>query len=198
MAKSKAETETESQVILSMERVPGEFFDRGRPPMNYDKDTGDAICMLVALGWSMRKIKAEGESATGFFIPSLNVVFRWLRENEEFNEQYARARDEQMEYFSEEIMDIADDGRNDWMEIYNNEGEQVGWKINGEATMRSKIRVDVRKWLMSKRLPKKYGDKLDLTSDGKRLTTAPLVVSEIKPRENNTNANAEIETEAGS
>lgn len=190
--------ESEQQVKLSMERVPGEFFDRGRPPMEYDAVTGDAICMLVALGWSLRKIKAEGENATGVYIPSLDVVFRWMREVKDFNEQYARARDEQMEYFSEEIMDIADDGRNDWMEIYDSKGDQIGWKVNGEAVMRSKVRVDVRKWLMSKRLPKKYGDKLDLTSDGERLTTAPLVVSEIKPRANNTNADPQTQTEASS
>lgn len=166
--------------------------------MEYDAVTGDAICMLVALGWSLRKIKAEGENATGVYIPSLDVVFRWMREVKDFNEQYARARDEQMEYFSEEIMDIADDGRNDWMEIYDSKGDQIGWKVNGEAVMRSKVRVDVRKWLMSKRLPKKYGDKLDLTSDGERLTTAPLVVSEIKPRANNTNADPQTQTEASS
>lgn len=33
----------------------------------------------------------------------------------------------------------------------------------------ARVEIDTRKWLASKLLPKKYGDKLDLTSDGKAL-----------------------------
>lgn len=33
----------------------------------------------------------------------------------------------------------------------------------------ARVEIDVRKWLASKLLPKTYGDKLDLTSDGKAL-----------------------------
>lgn len=35
----------------------------------------------------------------------------------------------------------------------------------------ARVEIDTRKWFASKFLPKKYGDKLDLTSDGKALPT---------------------------
>lgn len=68
---------------------------------------------------------------------------------------------------SEEILDISDDGSNDWMEV--NYGEHTAWKTNGEALQRSRLRVDTRKWLMAKMKPKVYGDKLDMTTNGKDL-----------------------------
>jgi hypothetical protein len=64
---------------------------------------------------------------------------------------------------TEEILDIADDGSNDWMEKLDKDGKSVGWAVNGEAVQRSKLRVDARKWIASKLKPKKYGDKLDTT-----------------------------------
>lgn len=37
-------------------------------------------------------------------------------------------------------------------------------KYNGDAVQRSKLRVDARKWVAAKLKPKKYGDKIDVTS----------------------------------
>lgn len=136
----------------------------GRPTV-YTKELADTICEKIALGDSMRTVcKADG-------MPAMSTIFRWLRDDKDFQEQYARACEERTEAFSEDILDIADDGTNDWMEINRNGHES--WELNGEALQRSKLRVDTRKWIMSKMKPKKYGDKLDLTSDGKVLP-API------------------------
>ncbi len=68
---------------------------------------------------------------------------------------------------SEDILDIADDGSNDLMTIQKGNTE---YEIeNKEVTNRSRLRVDTRKWLMSKMKPKKYGDKIDHTTNGKDL-----------------------------
>lgn len=75
-------------------------------------------------------------------------------------EQYARAKEIQAEGFAEELMDIADDGTNDWMEKLDKDGKPIGWMLNGEHVQRSKLRVDTRKWVASKLLAKKYGDKI--------------------------------------
>lgn len=100
-------------------------------------------------------------------------MFKWLREHKLFSEQYTRAKQEAADAMAEDILDIADDGHNDWME--RNYGEDTVWVTNGEALQRSKLRVDTRKFLMAKMKPKVYGDKLDLTSDGKALPQ-PIVV----------------------
>jgi hypothetical protein len=45
------------------------------------------------------------------------------------------------------------------------QGDDTGWLVNGENLQRSRLRVDTRKWLLSKALPKIYGDKLALGGD---------------------------------
>jgi hypothetical protein len=73
-------------------------------------------------------------------------------------QQYARAKEAQADAFAEEMLDIADDGTNDWMT--KRFGETEVEMPNPEVLQRSKLRVDTRKWLMSKLQPKKYGEKL--------------------------------------
>jgi hypothetical protein len=99
-------------------------------------------------------------------MPNRATVFRWLSKFPEFSDQYARAREAQAEALADEILQISDEGQNDWMEKYNQKGEAVGWQVNGEAVLRSKLRVDTRKWIASKLRPKKYGEKVDLEHSG--------------------------------
>lgn len=110
-------------------------------------------------------------------MPSVTTIFNWFRTRPEFLEQYTRAKEESSDAMADEVLDIADDGTNDWMEI-NMKGQGSYWKVDQEAVQRSKLRVDTRKWLMSKMKPKKYGDKLDLTSGGEKLPT-PLLANVI-------------------
>jgi hypothetical protein len=129
-------------------------------PSTYNQETADIICSYLAEGMSMRRIeKIEG-------MPSITAMFKWLRTHEEFAQQYARAKQESTAALFEEMSDIVDDGTNDWMEDQYMKGKSPGWKVNGEAVQRSKLRWDDRRWKLSKLMPKKYGDKLDLTTDG--------------------------------
>jgi len=124
-------------------------------PSIYTQDLADDICALIVMGKSIRTICAEEG------MPSIQTLFRWIRENKEgFREQYARAKEEQADALAEEMLDIADDGKNDWMEKFSSDGESLGWFLNGEHVQRSKVRLDTRKWLASKLKPKKYGDRL--------------------------------------
>lgn len=91
---------------------------------------------------------------------SRGIVMDYIRENEDAANRYARAKDAQMDYLAEEILEISDDGSNDLMTIVKGDVEYE--QENKEVTNRSRLRVDTRKWLMAKLKPKKYGDKLDL------------------------------------
>lgn len=71
--------------------------------------------------------------------------------------QYARAREACAHAIADDILEIADNGKNDWMETHGD--DDAGWKLNGEHVQRSKLRVDARKWLLSKISPRQYGDK---------------------------------------
>lgn len=121
-------------------------------PTDYTPEKADEICALLAEGISLRTICLDDD------MPSKSTVFRWLRLHSEFSDQYARAKEESADALTEEMIDIADDGTNDWMERLNAEGQSLGWQVNGEHIQRSKVRIDTRKWVASKLKPKKYGE----------------------------------------
>ncbi|ANH05030.1 hypothetical protein [Shinella sp. HZN7] len=139
--------------------------------MTYTDEIANTICERIADGESLRSICDDKG------MPSRSAVFRWLSGNEDFRDQYARAREVQADAIFDDILTIADDGTNDWMEKKNAEGETIGWMENGEAIRRSQLRIDARKWMAAKLRPKKYGDKIDLTHAGP--DGAPVVFQNI-------------------
>lgn len=117
----------------------------GGRPSEYTSEMADRICDLIASGESVSKI-------AGFAgIPVQDTIYRWIREHAEFSEKYTRAREQQAEVLAEQIVSIADDESKD---------------VDGDAVKRSHLRVEARKWVAAKLLPKKYGDKLDLNVSG--------------------------------
>ena len=123
-------------------------------PSDFTPEIADAICERLADGESLRSI-CDAED-----MPNKATVFRWLASRQEFRDQYAHARAAQADSHADDIIDIADDGRNDWMERHDSEGANVGWRENGEAVRRSQLRIDARKWVAAKLKPKAYGDKV--------------------------------------
>lgn len=124
-------------------------------PSTFSQKLADVICERLIEGESLRRICLDDK------MPNAGTVCRWLGENEAFREQYALAREAQADTLADEILDIADDGSNDYM------GDDE--KYNGDAVQRSKLRVDARKWVAAKLKPKKYGDRIDVTSGNEPL-----------------------------
>ena len=127
-------------------------------PSKYSKKLSDEICAQLADGKSLRTVCLPDD------MPDKATVFRWLRTNEEFRDQYARAKEESADALTDEMLDIADDGSNDWMKRHGKDEEDY-WVVNGEHVQRSRIRIDTRKWIASKLKPKKYGDKTVIAGD---------------------------------
>tara|TARA_R110000851_G_scaffold165169_2_gene309947 strand:+ start:155923 stop:156429 length:507 start_codon:yes stop_codon:yes gene_type:complete len=133
---------------------------------NYTPEIAREICERLAAGESLRSICREDR------MPDDSTVRSWVLSNshENFTERYLLARDSGMDTIADELLEISDDGRNDWM--VSNDPDNPGYKLNGESVQRSKLRVDTRKWYLSKIAPKRYGDsaRLALTGpDGERL-----------------------------
>jgi hypothetical protein len=85
-----------------------------------------------------------------------------------FREDLYRAREVRGDFtFGEQILDIADDGRNDWVEAKN--GRLVP---NKELVLRSKIRIEVRQFHMSRLHPTQWGERqeIDIKNDWALLT----------------------------
>lgn len=93
-----------------------------------------------------------------------NSFYEWVRSDKELGDKYARARELQAEYLADQIIEIADDGTNDYMTI--TKGDEAYNVEDKEVTNRSKLRVDARKWKASKLAPKKYGDKIETQLSG--------------------------------
>ena len=109
--------------------------------------------------------------------------YEWIRTNEDFAKRYARAKEDQADMLIEEMLEIADDTHNDTMLIPDGGGGMKEVE-NKEWVNRSRLKVDVRKFIASKLKPKKYGDKIDITSDGEKVSVAPILVLDNQTKEN--------------
>jgi hypothetical protein len=145
---------------------------QGRPT-DYTRELADRICADIAIGISVRTI-CNDES-----MPCVSTIFNWLRTHNDFLQQYERAKEIQADALAEDILDIADDGTNDWMAREDKDGNNIGWQINGEHVQRSRLRVDARKWIASKLKPKKYGDKVNVEATGKDGAPLPPAVVQV-------------------
>ena len=137
---------------MATKRTKAEAPKKMGRPSSYTQQVADIICERLMDGESLRSI-CEAEE-----MPSRMTVFRWLQANQAFRDQYAHAREVQADTLADDVLDIADDGRNDWMERRGE--EDAGWVLNGEHVQRSRLRIDARKWKAAKLAPKKYGDKV--------------------------------------
>jgi len=93
---------------------------------------------------------SEGESLRAICrdpgMPSEGTVRGWaVRDVDGFSDRYRGARQMLMEYWADQIVDIADDGELDPRD--------------------RQIRTGVRQWLMSKLAPRRYGDKVQIGGD---------------------------------
>ena len=101
-------------------------------------------------------------------MPSKSTVFRWLKSDEEFSDQYARAKAEMADSLFDDILAIADNREND---------RDEDGRADVDHIQRQRLRIEARKWMAGKLKPKVYGDKIDHTSsDG---TMRPSIIRQI-------------------
>lgn len=124
--------------------------------VRYDKKILAKICTGLSVGKSLKKVCYEQAV-------DMNTVWRWLMDYPEAKELYDNAKRESGEAMGEEMLEIA--------EIDVVVGDD---KSDNARVQQQRLRVDTRKWLMSKLMPRKYGDKVDITTNGKDLPT-PLL-----------------------
>ncbi len=135
-----------------------------------------AICKAICDGI------ASGKSARAMCIEvgiTQKTFWSWLNSDEELVKQYARAKELGYDIMAEEIIDIADDSGSDTKT--RADGSEY---IDNEAVQRSRLRVDARKWYLSKLAPKKYGEKVTAELQGgdpDKPITHSIAVTFIRP-----------------
>ena len=120
-------------------------------PTKFTPELAEQICELLAIGKPSREVCKEVGIAD-------SALYRWLQQDVEFQEQYARARERQADFYVNEIIEIADELQID----ATYKGEEISLDVSSSAVARNRLRVDSRKWIASKLAPKKYGDKMQV------------------------------------
>lgn len=138
----------------------------GRPSICTPELTGE-IFSRMSEGESLRSICRDDA------MPNIGTVLRWIAHDTILSKQYDAAMEQRAEAMFEEMFEIADETKLDTIET------ETGERPNAEWISRSRLRVDVRKWALSKMMPKKYGDKVVLAGDPEQplRTEATLNVS---------------------
>jgi len=121
-------------------------------PSSYSEELADEICLRLSYGEGLVKICKDEH------IPARSTVILWLLKNKTFSDKYAQAREAQADFLLEELLDIADATEGDM--LLDKDGNPTG-KVNHENINRSRLRVDTRKWVITKLAPKKYGDRVE-------------------------------------
>lgn len=122
--------------------------EKGRPT-KYTNELAETICNRIANGESVRSI---GRDDT---MPVASTIFDWALHNDDFSEQYIKAKEIGAEVEAEEMDEIA---------------------INEEDVARAKLRIETKKWNLSKKLRKRFGDNVDVTTGGEKLPSPILNV----------------------
>jgi hypothetical protein len=135
--------------MATPKKKPEDKLKAGRPTL-YSEKLAALICERVATStFGLARLCELNDD-----IPEKSTINLWRYKYPEFSAQYAQAKLKQADLLAEEILDIADDGTNDWMQSFGEDGD-VAYKLNGEHVQRSRL----RKFLAAKLLPKQYGEK---------------------------------------
>lgn len=109
-------------------------------PSEYTPEMADLICQRVReCGTLLEAVEKHRE------LPASPTIYRWLSQNEDFRAKYTRVREDVMEMWADEIVAVANDST-----LEPND---------------RRIKIDTKKWLMSKIAYRRYGDKLIHSGD---------------------------------
>ena len=132
----------------------------------------EKVCMRVEDGEPVRQILEDDDVFS-------RTVFYKLLEQKDKSERYTRAREIRADKIFEEILQIADKQNEDV--IRTAEGDI----INHNVINRNRLQIDARKWVLSKMLPNKYGDKTKIEHESPDGSMAPVIQLNYKGKDIN-------------
>jgi hypothetical protein len=132
------------------------------------------VCERITTGESVSSILRPGNQ-----IVDKSTFFEWLAKDEEKSNRYTRACEARADLVFDQIMTISDATADDII----TDPESGAEITNHNVIQRDRLRVDARKWMLSKMNPKKYGEKIqqDHTTNGKDIMPAINVYNQGPP-----------------
>ena len=119
-----------------------------------NREKADIVLERIRNGMSLIKATAGND-------PCSDSAFEdWCRKDPQLAGDYARAREERADRIFENLTNIA----------YTEPNVDEHGKVDSGWVQLQKLKIDTHKWMLGKMQPKKYGDKIDLTSDGDKIT----------------------------
>lgn len=119
-------------------------------------------------GMSLREVLRHKD------MPSRPTVYSWVDSNPAMADQYTRATKIRADMLVEEIIEIADSPLEGVVTEINDGKTKV---TRSDMLGHRRTQIDTRKWAASKMNPKKYGDKLDLSSEDGTMT--PIIYQNV-------------------
>ena len=126
----------------------------GRPPEPVPQDKADAIIEWISAGNTLREWCRENGV-------HYSTVYLWCDKDEDFAQRFARAREIGQDLIAEECLEIID-------EEPSVNVTQFGSSYDSASVSWAKNRAEMRLKLLAKWNPKKWGDKIDVTSKGEK------------------------------
>ena len=123
----------------------------------------DNICEIIVNGKSLRTALKSSKVKI-----DVSTFFVWLREDEIKSKQYAQATIERAELMFEDMLDIAD-------KEPATMATKTGRCIDSASVQDKRVRIDTRKFALSKMMPKKYGNIPDGSDDSDNEITITIV-----------------------
>ena len=134
------------------------------------------IIQQIELGRSLKNILDDDT-----YPITRSTFYNWLNENPERIELYKKATELRADGIFDDMLELADDGTKDYYYDINGNRQQSMVAVN-----RSRLQLDTRKWVLGRMNPKKYSEKLDITSGGDKLKIVPIVGMQIINQEEDT------------
>ena len=153
-------------------KIPGRRRGPSKHPFLRTKANAERICRMTAEGLTLREISAElGVTAA--------AIVLWVQYDERTKRgmiaaQYAEAKEAQLTAMADELMQLADD-----------RSFMKHPRLANSLVAQQRLAVDTRKWLLTKMLPKRFGDHLEVSGnpDAPVVTRIELVAVHPAPRE---------------
>ena len=169
-AKTQAEFQ-ENERRAQKEELRLETIRQNKLSIAYSEKLGQEICRRIASGEVLTIICAEPT------IPPIDTVHDWLEAADDvelsaFQSMYEKAQRRQSRVFEDQLIEIADDSTNDYIDKVNQRSKETFRVLDAENISRSKLRIDMRLRVLKARDPVKWGDNTQAAEVQRRLQNA--------------------------
>lgn len=132
---------------MNEQKKPARVFDRNEIMVRIEN--------AMTEGKSVASVLREKDT------PDQSTFYRWLNKDENLQERMSRAFSIRGHFHSEQALKAAK-GKRD--------------KNSKDDIARDRLKFDAHRWAAGRMNPKRYGDKVDVTSDGNKLTGISFAV----------------------